>query len=43
MELRFDDYRMVESERWDRLDDCPVCSGVPAPAAGERVAVTTPG
>jgi molybdopterin/thiamine biosynthesis adenylyltransferase len=43
MELRFDDYRMVESERWDRLDDCPVCSGIPAPAAGERVAVTTPG
>lgn len=25
MELRFADYAMNESERWSRLDDCPVC------------------
>lgn len=25
MEMRFDDYSISESERWTRLDDCPVC------------------
>ncbi|TRV73992.1 ThiF family adenylyltransferase [Streptomyces sp. 130] len=32
MELRFDDYAMAESERWERQPDCPVCgtSGTPA-------------
>lgn len=30
MELRFADYAMGESERWERQDDCPVCG----PTAG---------
>ncbi|MFJ8631144.1 ThiF family adenylyltransferase [Streptomyces sp. NPDC093568] len=25
MQLRFDDYEMSESERWERLEDCAVC------------------
>lgn len=47
MELRFDDYRISESERWERLEDCPVCgpaagAGADADATRAPVAVTTP-
>jgi molybdopterin/thiamine biosynthesis adenylyltransferase len=35
MELRFADYAMGESERWERQDDCPVCG----PAVGSDAPV----
>ncbi|MET9469543.1 ThiF family adenylyltransferase [Streptomyces sp. NPDC006544] len=37
MELRFADYAMGESERWERQSDCPVCgptAGADAPPSG---------
>ena len=41
MQLRFADYAMSESERWSRLEDCPVCGAgrdttSPAALAGAR-------
>ncbi|MBT2468529.1 ThiF family adenylyltransferase [Streptomyces sp. ISL-66] len=35
MELRFADYAMGESERWERQSDCPVCGPTAGPTAAD--------
>lgn len=42
MELRFADYAMGESERWERQSDCPVCGTTPdADASSAQLAAAT--
>jgi molybdopterin/thiamine biosynthesis adenylyltransferase len=38
MQLRFDDYELVEIERWSRLPDCPICGSITAAADPEPLA-----
>ncbi|CAM5651821.1 hypothetical protein SAVIM338S_06543 [Streptomyces avidinii] len=43
MELRFADYAMGESERWERQSDCPVCGPTAGAGAGTGDAAASAG